>query len=313
MPLERQPDDGNAAVRLVASVVVPSYQAADTIEDCLRSILMQQTNFPFEILVVDSSTDATPKLIRQRFPDVRLEHVGERLLPGQARNRGAALAQADILVFIDADCIAADGWLAQHIREHRNGAVAVGGSIDNAHPWSLISIAEYFLEFREYSKWARRRLTRMSPTCNFSVRLEQFQCAGGFPDLRAAEDAVFGQRLADLGEAVIFVPEALIRHRNRTTWKPFLRNQAVLGAGFIESRRTAKLPGAFLLASKWYLPLAAVARLGRSVLIILRERPPGNVINLLGFLVSLPIQVVGLSAWILGVWQAWPSKHREML
>ena len=52
------------------SVIIPTCNAADWLEEQLRA-LVGQTRLPDEILVVDSaSTDATPE-IAGRFPQVR--------------------------------------------------------------------------------------------------------------------------------------------------------------------------------------------------------------------------------------------------
>lgn len=54
---------GEAAVLPVVSVVVPTYQHAEFIEQCLDGILMQQTSFPIEVLVgEDESTDGTREI-----------------------------------------------------------------------------------------------------------------------------------------------------------------------------------------------------------------------------------------------------------
>ena len=50
--------------------------------------------------------------------------------PAAARNRGAMAAQGDPLVFLDADCIPADDWLARLLAGHDAGAAVVGGALD---------------------------------------------------------------------------------------------------------------------------------------------------------------------------------------
>ena len=50
--------------------------------------------------------------------------------PAAARNRGAAMATGDPLVFLDADRIAGIGWLDAILQAHDRGAMVVGGSLD---------------------------------------------------------------------------------------------------------------------------------------------------------------------------------------
>ena len=55
-----------------ASVIVLSYNSQKTIRTSLESLAAQQTSVRFEVIVVDSSTDATPTIVRQEYPWVRL-------------------------------------------------------------------------------------------------------------------------------------------------------------------------------------------------------------------------------------------------
>ncbi len=85
------------------SVVVPTWDEAKYLPALLASLRVQ-TVPPLEVIVADSgSTDGTPDLARAAGALV-LE--GGRKGPGEGRNRGARAARGDILLFLDADCIA---------------------------------------------------------------------------------------------------------------------------------------------------------------------------------------------------------------
>jgi glycosyltransferase involved in cell wall biosynthesis len=91
--------------RPLVSVVVPAYNAQDTILDAIDSAL-SQTWDRLEVLVVDDgSTDRTADVVRDRFHDderVRLfavPHEGR----SAARNRGVQEAGGDYFQFLDAD------------------------------------------------------------------------------------------------------------------------------------------------------------------------------------------------------------------
>ena len=79
----------------VASVVVPVYNAARTLQECLRSVLGQRPpsgSGGYEVIVVDDgSTDATVALARAAAV-VTLVLPGAGEGPGAARNAGAAAA-----------------------------------------------------------------------------------------------------------------------------------------------------------------------------------------------------------------------------
>src|SRR5687767_2768088 len=81
------------------SVVIASYGAASTIERCLRSLEQQTTGDAFEVIVVDSSTDDTARLVERGFPRVRLIRRAVRCFPGDARNIGVSSARGGVLAF----------------------------------------------------------------------------------------------------------------------------------------------------------------------------------------------------------------------
>ncbi|WPL19382.1 putative glycosyltransferase EpsJ [Thiorhodovibrio winogradskyi] len=91
------------SIPIQLSVVIPAYNAAAYIAECLQSVLSQQDCPPFEVIVVDDgSKDGTAELVERDFSTVRLIRKPNGG-PGSARNMGVEHAEADIIVFIDAD------------------------------------------------------------------------------------------------------------------------------------------------------------------------------------------------------------------
>lgn len=59
-----------------ASVIIPVFNRIRTIEDAVKSVLMQKTNFKFNLIIVDNhSTDGTYEAIEKFASDKRLIHV----------------------------------------------------------------------------------------------------------------------------------------------------------------------------------------------------------------------------------------------
>ena len=88
------------------SVIIPTYNEAQVIGECLLSLAKQSIK-DFEVIVVDDgSTDDTLTVITKlqvsyKLHVTRQKHQG----PGVARNLGAKQAKGQILVFVDADMI----------------------------------------------------------------------------------------------------------------------------------------------------------------------------------------------------------------
>lgn len=93
------------------SVVVPAYNVAPYLAECLDSILAQSLR-PDEVLVIDDgSTDATATVAREyarSHPRVQVLSTPNHGL-GAARNRGVAETSGELIAFADADDIVAPG------------------------------------------------------------------------------------------------------------------------------------------------------------------------------------------------------------
>jgi O-antigen/teichoic acid export membrane protein len=88
------------------SILIPAYNAEETILDALDSAQAQTTS-DIEILVIDDgSTDRTADLVRSRAgtdPRIHLHCLSENKGPAAARNAGIALAKGEWIALLDAD------------------------------------------------------------------------------------------------------------------------------------------------------------------------------------------------------------------
>jgi glycosyltransferase involved in cell wall biosynthesis len=83
------------------AVVVPCYNASETLDQTLESV--RQQDVPVEVVVVDDgSTDASADIARRFSPWARVIEGPNRGV-SSARNRGIAETTAEWLVFLDAD------------------------------------------------------------------------------------------------------------------------------------------------------------------------------------------------------------------
>lgn len=81
------------------SVIIPAYNAADTITACLESVVHGAD----EVVVVDDgSTDGTADVVRKAFPEVIVLQQPNRGV-SVARNAGMDAATGDYVAFVDAD------------------------------------------------------------------------------------------------------------------------------------------------------------------------------------------------------------------
>ena len=88
------------------SIIVPAYNAENTISECLNSIFAQSFS-DYEVIVIDDgSVDQTQKILRdysEAFPErLRIKTV-ENGGQGRARNIGIEMSNGDYLGFVDSD------------------------------------------------------------------------------------------------------------------------------------------------------------------------------------------------------------------
>ena len=136
--------------RIPLSVVVASHNAAAVIETCLRALESQASTRDGEVIVADSSTDGTTRIIESRFPWVRLLHTDEPLAVPALRGRGIAVARGDIIAIIDPFSVVAPDWAAKVLESHgRQRHVVIGGAVDLYRADSA-TYADWALYLNEY-------------------------------------------------------------------------------------------------------------------------------------------------------------------
>ncbi|HEV2061203.1 MAG TPA: glycosyltransferase family 2 protein [Solirubrobacteraceae bacterium] len=112
------------------SVIVPVYNPGANIDDCIRTLVHEQSlpKSDYEVIFVDDgSTDETPgrlDALAAEHAHVRVEHIPNSGWPGRPRNVGIDMARGDFVYFVDND-----DWLAREALE-RMHAMAVRDDAD---------------------------------------------------------------------------------------------------------------------------------------------------------------------------------------
>lgn len=179
--------------------------------DAVKSLLNQSD--PVDILVVNSGGGNAAASLAAT--GVEVVEVGEKLLPGGARNLGISTldSQSEVchpfVAFLASDCVAEPGWAAARLRAHRNGAVAVACSVTNHYSRSVAAWTSHV------ALWSRRMPGTPANEAllyGLSYARPLLKHPGGFrDDVRGGEDTEFNRRLA---QHIHWMPSARIAHRN---------------------------------------------------------------------------------------------------
>ncbi len=223
------PPDELLRPRPAVSVVVPF---AGTPEEAARVYATLEglaTRPGDELILSDNSwgAPAPPERIR------RVIATGERS-PGHARNRGAAAASSDWILFLDSDvqppADLIERFFAAPIAA-RTGAVTgdIAGVPDRSTLAARYATARNFLGQRAH---VNHPLRPRASSANLLVRRAAFEAIGGYTEgILAAEDTDLIWRLAAAGWGLEFNEQAVVGHAYRTSLRALGRQWRGYAAG----------------------------------------------------------------------------------
>lgn len=187
----------------------------------------------YEILVIDNaSTDETPQIIQRYLnaPDnVTLRSAVQPILGlSHARNLAIEIAAGEVIAFLDDDAIANPDWLAALLDAYdlHPDAWAVGGKVlplwEGERPVWLTDDLLPQLSMLDLGD-ANRPLNGGEELfgVNFSCRRRAFDEIGLFRSdlgrrgvtLLGSEESEFQRRILQRGQAIIYAPHAVVKHR----------------------------------------------------------------------------------------------------
>jgi len=221
------------------SIVIPTHNEGADVLATVDCILRHSTTENIQLIVVDdSSTDdsaaALLKLAKQGLIELI---VGENLGAINARNQGAALAQADIIGFIDAHCYTPSGWLIPLLDtfEKKPSVAALSPAIGCTKNFQAKGYGATWFDDELSLNWLpptdkTKEVPFIGGAATF-VRKSVFKQLQGFDEgiVRwGYEDMELSVRLWLFGFVIVVVPESIIYHKFRTQFHYHLEYSDVL-------------------------------------------------------------------------------------
>jgi GT2 family glycosyltransferase len=229
--------------RLV-SVIIPNYNGAHLIGECIKSLLCQ-THDDMEIIVVDgASTDGSQELVEQiRERDQRVSLVRERKNGGFVGNANAGLSAAKgyLRGLLNNDAEAEATWVERIVEaaETYKGKIGIFASkVLRFNYGSREAWIESTGDYLQTNGFADSRGTGEPDIGQFEKLEEVFSTTGAAAFYRKElieeigvlepefgsylEDVDFGLRANMRGWRCLYVPKAQVWHRGRQTSRPDL-------------------------------------------------------------------------------------------
>src|SRR4030042_4439233 len=88
------------------SIIILSYNTQDLLKDCLLSLRKVVSEVDFEIIVPDNgSTDGSPEMLKEEFPEVLLIENKKNLGFAKGNNRAEPFTRGEYILFLNSDTI----------------------------------------------------------------------------------------------------------------------------------------------------------------------------------------------------------------
>ncbi len=224
--------------RVEVSVIIVNWNTWDLLVQCLQSLYDTTSDLDLEVIVVDNaSSDGSPTIVRERFPQVQLIQNQENLGFAQASNQAIKRCRGRYMLLLNSDTQALPGSLDKTVRfmdEHPRAGIAGVRLLnpDGTFQASYTPFPTLWREFLILSGLGRSLIRPTFPSCGpqtekgaqkiegyvegayLMARREAIDQIGGLdePIFMYSEEVDWCYRFHQAGWEVWYLPQAPIIH-----------------------------------------------------------------------------------------------------
>lgn len=216
------------------SIIIPMYNAGNTILETLKGLEFQ-TKRDFEVIVVDDgSTDASPELVTQFGNQsellIKLIHQ-ENSGPATARNLGVEHSNGRIIIFLDSDCIPPPNWIEAMTRPLSEAVVGCNCGYEVRNKDNFIARYIDCEIAKRHEKLIGKNIDTIG-SYSASFFKPAFVEAGGFNTeytAANAEDFDLAFNIKRMGYNLLFTGETFVYHYHADSLRKYLKQQYTRG------------------------------------------------------------------------------------
>jgi glycosyltransferase involved in cell wall biosynthesis len=197
------------------SYLIPAYNAQNTIEQVISSIINQSYKTDYEIIVLnDGSTDKTKEKVlkmKRSFKKIKLINQNNMGL-GYGRNRLLKEAKGNWIVFLDSDIILDKNWLREIINNKKKGIEGYTGICEIADKNNLFCKLDQKLQPQKEQTFSISN--QFVGYMNYLIPKKVFNKVGKFNEIfrTNGEDVEWFTRAFKKGYKFLLVPTAKVTH-----------------------------------------------------------------------------------------------------
>ena len=219
------------------SIIIPTKNGGHDIEKCLSGVFHQETDYSFEVIIIDSgSSDDTVQVVK-KFPVTLVAMKPEDFNHGKVRNLGGRLAQGRYIVYLTQDAYPAnEHWLQNLARNlEKDGKVAGVYSRQLPKPdCNLLEVKRISKAFGPIRQIKNRdgiregahfkevsNLTQLIQFSNVSSCLRKNIWAKiSFNDNSIfGEDQEWAKEILEAGYSIVYEPQSVVYHSHNDSLK----------------------------------------------------------------------------------------------
>ena len=232
--------------RHAVSVVIPTWNGADTVRPLLERLRRQQIDLPTEIVVVDSGSTDDTVTIANDYADRVLTIPTRDFNHGLTRNLAIRETSGDLIVLIVQDALPASDTLLRELVTPMLNDDRVSGTFarQTPRPGASALTRHYLAQWLASSEEARRVEVDGRATFDALAPMEQLRvCAFDnvcscirrtvwethpFPRTAIAEDLSWGRAVLLAGGCLVYAPKATVVHsHDRPVRQEFARTRTL--------------------------------------------------------------------------------------